>query len=82
MKTKYRTQFDISLSDMDTIEKALRKQALQLGDKMLDQRLSSEQDTAADTEQLASRLAAIQSVLGKLHNQKVWFTPKEIVPLG
>lgn len=82
MTAKYRTQFDISLTDLDLIEKALRYQANDVGNEMLKKRLSNEQSPDGIDDQLNAKMSAIQSVLGKLHNQKIWFAPKNYSPLG
>lgn len=83
MGRKYRTQFEIGLNELDIIEKALRAQASQIGDKMLNQKIATSEEVDADaSEQLNTRMAAIQQVLGNLHNQKIWFRPQKPVPLG
>lgn len=82
MAAKYRTKFDISITDLDLIEKALRHKAGDLGREMLDRELTGETSTEASDEQLKSDMTAIQSVLGKLHNQKIWYAPENFSPLG
>jgi hypothetical protein len=32
--------------------------------------------------QLHAEMTEIQELLGRIHNQKVWYTPKEFVPGG
>lgn len=78
IQAKHKTQFDIGLGELDIIEEALRYQAQSLSQKTFDEK---QQDALSD-DTFRSRMSAIQSVLGKLHNQKVWFVPKESVPLG
>ncbi|MFK7859699.1 MAG: hypothetical protein AB8B64_12800 [Granulosicoccus sp.] len=78
-QAKPQTQFDINIGELDIIEQALRHQAHALSQETLKQQ---DLEKALSCETYRSRMTAIQSVLGKLHNQKVWFVPKEPVPLG
>jgi len=78
-QAKAQTQFDIGLSELDIIEEALRYQAQTLSEETLKQ---EDLAKALSCEKYRTRMSAIQSVLGKLHNQKVWFVPKEPMPLG
>ena len=80
MAKKYRTQFDLGLSDLETIEDALRSQAKQLSQEKLEQ--CEAEELAANSTQPDNKLMAIQSILGKLHNQKVWYAPQQFVPRG
>jgi hypothetical protein len=77
MAAKYQTKFELNRSDLDVIEQALRDQASKLCLTRLE-----EQDAADNSNELTTRMSDIQSVLGKLHNQKIWFVPKDLVPLG
>lgn len=79
IQAKARTQFDINTVELDVIEEALRYQAHSLSMKTLDEQQDSE---PSKQERFKARMNEIQTVLGKLHNQKVWFVPKESVPLG
>lgn len=80
IQAKAQTQFEIGLSELDIIEEALRYQAHSLAKKTIDGQ--EEQDEALKAEKFRARMAEIQSVLGKLHNQKAWYVPKTAVPLG
>ena len=82
MAAKYQTQFEIDRAELEIIETALREQAKHLSQEMLDQQISSEQSNVANNSQLNSRMKAIQSLLGSLHNQKIWYRPQDIVPFG
>lgn len=82
MAKKYRTQFDLGLTDLEMIEDALRSQAKQLSQEKLDQLEMDKLETAANPYEPDPKLMAIQSVLGKLHNQKIWYKPQQYVPLG
>ena len=82
MSAKYQTQFEINRVELDIIEKALRHQAQTLYQKTIDEQGAEEQVEPVCEDYVKTRMTAIQSVLGKLHNQKMWFVPKELVPLG
>jgi len=77
MPTKYQTKFEINRNDLEIIEKALRGQASKLCLTKL-----GEQGSPGNEGQLKSQMSDIQSLLGKLHNQKIWFVPEKHVPLG
>lgn len=53
---KYNTRFDLSLEDMDLIEKAL-------------QHVAANENGPADPRE-------VSDLLGRLHNQKVFYRPK------
>lgn len=82
MAKKYRTQFDLGLDDLEMIEEALRSQANQLSLEKLSQQDAVEQASSANPYQPDPKLMAIHSVLGKLHNQKIWYSPQQYVPRG
>ena len=82
MTAKYSKQFDINIGELDTIERALRDQAKQLSRKKLEE-LQIDKLTADATPYLQDpEMTAIQTLLGKLHNQKMWYTPQQYVPRG
>lgn len=64
--TKYNSNFELTIEDVDLIENALR-----LSKQMLD-------DTARTTpsDPQHDTLNQIQDLLGRLHNQKVFFRPR------
>lgn len=76
IQVKPQKQFEIGLRELAVIEEALRLQAHNLSQRTMEQRHDSTLDQAK------ARLSDIHSVLGNLHNQKVWYVPKEPVPLG
>lgn len=82
MSTKYRTQFDIDREELEIIETALRDHARNLYLKSLDDPANPTSTGASANESVNSRMNEINSVLGKLHNQKIWYNPKEFVPGG
>ena len=62
---KYRKSFELDLKDLDMIEEALRKQ-ITLG------------TVNSDARQGLGRLSEIQSLLGKLHQQKIFYSEVNI----
>ncbi len=79
IQAKARTQFDIGLTELDIIEEALRYQAHSISMKSIE---GGDTEEALKAENFRARMAEIQTVLGKLHNQKAWYVPKKPVPLG
>jgi hypothetical protein len=82
MPTKPRKQFDITVSELETIEEALRGQVRQLCKVKRAHPESEAVGEPGDVECIDTRMQEIQSVLGKLHNQKNWYTPPQFVPRG
>lgn len=63
----YNDSFAIDLEEMDLIEDALRNQV---------QTLSQAHGGATDLDQ-ERKLRAVKTLLGRLHNQKVFYRPKQ-----
>ena len=63
----YNDTFAIDLEEMDLIEDALRNQV---------KSLSQAQSETADLEK-QRKLRAVKTLLGRLHNQKVFYRPKQ-----
>ena len=82
MAAKYSKKFDINLSDLEMIENALRDQAKQLSQKKLEQLEMDKMVAEANPYLQDPEMTAIQTILGKLHNQKMWYTPQQYVPRG
>lgn len=62
----YNDKFALDLDEMDLIEDALRQQV---------KSLSLSREPAANLEQ-ERKLRAMKALLGRLHNQKVFYRPK------
>ena len=63
----YNEKFDLDLNDMDLIEDALRLQVKELS--------KAREDTPSlDHER---KLRDVKTLLGRLHNQKVFYRPKQ-----
>lgn len=62
----YNDKFELDLQEMDLIEDALRQQV---------KALSMTRETTPDLDQ-ERKLRAMKTLLGRLHNQKVFYRPK------
>lgn len=71
---KYNDKFELSVEDMELIEAALRRSKRELSSMALstakDEMKSGEEALAAD-----ESVRQIHELLGRLHNQKVFFRP-------
>ena len=72
-RLKPNNNFELTVRDIEVIEQALRAKAGRRGLAI------AQGDTS---EQLRAEMREIQELLGRIHNQKVWYTPKEFVPGG
>lgn len=75
---KYNDKIELSVEDMDLIEEALRRSKLELTKKTL---LSDEPETQLDEETEGS-VRQIHDLLGRLHNQKVFYRPQQGAYIG
>jgi hypothetical protein len=67
-------KFDLSVRDVEIIEQALRAKAGRRGMAIAQGETSP---------QLREEMAEIQQLLGRIHDQKVWYKPKDkFVPGG
>ena len=62
------TQFKLSINDVEIIEKALKAKAGRRGMRIM----KGESD-----KQLHTEMHEIQDLLGRLHEQKVWYRPSD-----
>jgi hypothetical protein len=65
--TKYNDKFNIDLGEMDLIEDALRGQIKTLSSAAVERAC----------EDSAAKLRTVKELLGRLHNQKVFYRPKQ-----
>ena len=65
--------FELTIRDIEVIESALRAKAGRRGMAIAEGNVS---------EKLKEEMHEIQELLGRIHHQKVWYTPKEFVPGG
>ncbi len=78
----YKKLFDLNPSDIDVIECCLRKELHIRSEKYRD---SVEQENAEKTDSCKQGISKITDLLGKIHNQKIWFDgdpAKHWVPKG
>jgi len=65
--------FELTIRDIEVIESALRAKAGRRGMAIAEGDVS---------EKLKEEMHEIQELLGRIHHQKVWYSPKEFVPGG
>lgn len=79
---KFNRQFDLTIADIDLIETALQQKVHRLSQDRIalmaaDNRTASAfEEDAERLGTLTERLAEIQDLLGRLHNQKTFYRPK------
>ena len=67
-------KFNLSVEDIDIIERALTAKAGRRGMRLMQ---------GEDNEQIKQEMRDIQNLLGRLHEQKIWYKPKDkFVPGG
>ena len=66
-------KFELTVRDIEVIESALRAKAGRRGMAIAQGDVS---------EKLKEEMHEIQELLGRIHHQKNWYTPKEFVPGG
>ncbi len=66
----YKKQFDLNPSDIDVIETCLRKELQRRSEKFQE---SAEQENAEKMGKSKQGISKITELLGKIHNQKIWF---------
>ncbi len=78
----YKKTFRLNLSDIDIIETCLRNE---LHVRSQDYQGSAEQNNSKETKDLKQGISKITELLGKIHNQKIWYDgdpSKPLVPKG
>lgn len=79
--TAYNMNFELSVEDMDLIETALRNSKKELASQMIE--TSPCQDARATDEMEADgAVRQIHDLLGRLHNQKVFYRPRAGAYIG
>lgn len=79
--TKYNVNFELSVEDMELIEDALRRSKRALSKKAM-AGTSQEMKTEADAAVLDDSVRQIHDLLGRLHNQKVFYRPASGAYIG
>lgn len=78
------TNFELGVEDIEIIEHALQKELKRLAEH----RLSYTQSTIKleheidSVKQIDNEVKDIRNLLGRLHNQKVWYRPKQQTYIG
>lgn len=72
--TKYNKTFELSVEDVDLIETALRQTKSELAEQLVEQEKLDE-----DVDQSVRQ---IHDLLGRLHNQKVFYRPQQQAYIG
>lgn len=78
----YKKQFNLNVSDIDLIEACLRKELHVRSERY---RKQIRQGNANDLDSAKHSVSEITELLGKLHNQKIWYEgdpAKPWVPKG
>ncbi len=78
----YKKKFNLNPSDIDIIETCLRKE---LHIRAQEHQGSVKQKNAEEMEHFAQGISEITELLGKIHNQKIWYDgdpSKPWVPKG
>jgi hypothetical protein len=76
---KYNTRFELGLQDIDHIEVSLTKRVGELTRKMM---ASDRAPVEDDSARLHDEIKQLRQLLGKLHEQKVWYEPEGYHPRG
>ncbi len=77
----YNMNFELSIDDLDLIETALRHTKKELANRVLE--TAEGHDEAVDGgNDLDGTLRQVQDLLGRLHNQKIFYRPREGAYIG
>lgn len=73
----YNSKFDLSIADIDLIEAALQQKRADLSARVVTDEGKVDKTSEADT-----TLRHIHDLLGRLHNQKVFYRPRRGAYIG
>ncbi len=77
----YKKQFDLNPSDIDLIETCLRKELHIRSEKCQCQcQEPAKHEHAEEMDSSKQGISEITELLGKIHNQKIWFTSNPAKP--
>lgn len=80
---KYRDTFDLNVSDVSMIEDALTKRAGEISQTIMTE--SSHNPFERQCEKVkgyTDELNQIRELLGRIHDQKIWYRPSNFAPVG
>ncbi|GGO51340.1 hypothetical protein SAMN05444398_101700 [Roseovarius pacificus] len=75
---RYNENFELSVEDLDLIETALRQSKRDLAGRLVE---ADEADNE-EIQQIDESVRRIHDLLGRLHNQKVFYRPQERPYIG
>ena len=73
---RYNTSFELDVNDIDLIESALITHQSELSVRRMQLVADAEAD-AGEIAQLDETMNSLNDLLGRLHNQKVWYRPQD-----
>lgn len=81
---KFNTSFELSIDDLDLIETALRRKKRVLSEQRLTVATTKAGPTteAEMLDSLDDKLRSVHELLGRLHNQKVFYRPSGSTYVG
>ena len=77
----YNTTFELSVEDLELIEAVLYRKKAVLAQERLEA-IREEEEVSEEAPMLDRKIRDIAGLLGRLHNQKVFYRPKRGVYLG
>lgn len=80
---KYRTQFELGIKELQLIEDSLSSRVGELSQASLD--LEADELRLKDCHTVDDKmkeLKEIRELLGRLHEQKIWYEPENFAPRG
>ena len=72
---KFNENIELSIEDMEMIEEALRREKRSLSIRALETS-KSQMANGEEAEQIDSSMRQIHDLLGRLHNQKIFYRPQ------
>ena len=78
---KFRTHFELDIQDIDFIEVSLTRRVGDLTRRVMNARQSDSEEGTSSAD-LMQEIQQIRGLLGKIHEQKIWFAPKVYQPRG
>lgn len=73
----YNRNFELTVNDIDLIEKSLNDKV----SRLTELRLTYIKNNVR-VKQIDNEVSKIQDLLGRIHNQKVWYRPKQEIYVG
>ncbi|MBC6408208.1 MAG: hypothetical protein GDA40_08885 [Rhodobacteraceae bacterium] len=73
---RYNTTFELDVDDLELIETAFQHRKSELSLKRLKMLFDPAPKTADRVAEIEATFAETHDLLGRLHNQKVWYRPK------